>query len=127
MRPRPAICGSSRAPSSTRSGQFVVPRFPEKGSIPTTAKFDRWAGGASVHSPCSTWTPSRPRSCAKCGGVTLLPGNPAAATGTVKAEVLIVATVDNLLKQKLGHLLGMRGGYVLDFSNASFADFVRNS
>jgi hypothetical protein len=45
----------------------------------------------------------------------------------VKAEVLIVATVDNLLKQKLEHLLGMRGGYVLDFSNASFADFVRNS
>lgn len=39
----------------------------------------------------------------------------------------VVATIDNLLKQKLEHLLGMRGGYVLDFSNASFADFVRNS
>lgn len=38
-----------------------------------------------------------------------------------------MATIDTLLKQKLEHLLGMRGGYVLDFSNASFADFVRSS
>ena len=38
-----------------------------------------------------------------------------------------MATVDNLLKQKLEHLLGMGGGYVLDYSNASFTDFVRNS
>lgn len=38
-----------------------------------------------------------------------------------------MATVDNLLKQKLEHLLGMSGGYVLDYSNASFADFVRTS
>jgi hypothetical protein len=45
----------------------------------------------------------------------------------VQAEVLIVATVDNLLKQRLEHLLGMGGGYVLDYSNASFTDFVRNS
>jgi hypothetical protein len=40
---------------------------------------------------------------------------------------LLVATVDNALKQKLEHLLGMSGGYVLDYSNASFEDFVRNS
>lgn len=38
-----------------------------------------------------------------------------------------MATVDNLLKQKLEHLLGMSDGYVLDYSNASFADFVRTS
>ncbi len=38
-----------------------------------------------------------------------------------------MATVDNLLKHKLEHLLGMSGGYVLDYSNASFADFVRSS
>lgn len=42
-------------------------------------------------------------------------------------KAVLVATTDNLLKQKLEHLLGMRGGYVLDFSNASFADFVRSS
>jgi hypothetical protein len=35
-----------------------------------------------------------------------------------------VATIDNTLKLKLEHLLGMSGGYVLDYSNASFADFV---
>jgi len=38
-----------------------------------------------------------------------------------------VATVDNALKLKLEHLLGMSGGYVLNYSNASFADFVRDS
>lgn len=38
-----------------------------------------------------------------------------------------MATIDNVLKLKLEHLLGMSGGYVLDYSNASFADFVRNS
>jgi hypothetical protein len=38
-----------------------------------------------------------------------------------------VATVDNALKLKLEHLLGMSGGYVLNYTNASFADFVRDS
>lgn len=38
-----------------------------------------------------------------------------------------MATVDNMLKLKLEHLLGMRGGYVLNYSNTSFADFVRSS
>jgi len=38
-----------------------------------------------------------------------------------------VAAIDNLLKAKLEHLLKMSGGYVLDFSNASFADFVCGS
>lgn len=38
-----------------------------------------------------------------------------------------VASVDNALKLKLEHLLGMGGGYVLNFSNASFGDFVRDS
>lgn len=38
-----------------------------------------------------------------------------------------VATVDNKTKVKLEHLLKMGGGYVLDYSNASFADFVRDS
>lgn len=32
--------------------------------------------------------------------------------------------IDNLTKEKLERLFGMSGGYVLDFSNASFADFV---
>ena len=31
------------------------------------------------------------------------------------------------MKLKLEHLLGMGGGYVLNYSNASFADFVRNT
>ena len=38
-----------------------------------------------------------------------------------------VATVDNATKAKLEHLLGMGGGYVLNYSNASFAAFVRDS
>ena len=38
-----------------------------------------------------------------------------------------MATVDNALKQKLEHLLGMSGGYVLNYTNGSFEDFVRNS
>ena len=38
-----------------------------------------------------------------------------------------MAQIDLLMKQKLEHLLEMRGGYVLDFSNASFADFVHDS
>lgn len=31
---------------------------------------------------------------------------------------------DNTTKQKLEQIFGMAGGYVLDFSNASFAAFV---
>jgi hypothetical protein len=38
-----------------------------------------------------------------------------------------VATVDHRLKLTLEHLLAMSGGYVLDFSNATFADFVQSS
>lgn len=38
-----------------------------------------------------------------------------------------MATVDNATKVKLEHLLGMGGGYVLNYSNASFAAFVRDS
>lgn len=38
-----------------------------------------------------------------------------------------MASVDNTTKVKLEHLLGMGGGYVLNYSNASFAAFVRDS
>ena len=38
-----------------------------------------------------------------------------------------MAEVDQKLKQKLEHLLEMGNGYVLDFTNAKFADFVQNS
>ena len=38
-----------------------------------------------------------------------------------------MATVDNTLRVKLEHLFGMSSGYVLNYSNASFADFVRDS
>jgi len=38
-----------------------------------------------------------------------------------------VATLDNALKLKLEHLLRMSGGYVLNYTNASFASFVRDS
>lgn len=38
-----------------------------------------------------------------------------------------MADLSNALKQKLEHLLGMSGGYLMDFTNASFADFVRTS
>lgn len=38
-----------------------------------------------------------------------------------------MADLSNALKQKLEYLFGMSGGYVLDFSNATFADFVRTS
>ncbi len=38
-----------------------------------------------------------------------------------------MARVDNKTKVKLEHLLKMGGGYVLNYSNASFADFVRDS
>jgi hypothetical protein len=46
---------------------------------------------------------------------------------TTKWQAKSVATVDNALKLKLEHLLGMSGGYVLNYSNASFAAFVRDS
>lgn len=36
-------------------------------------------------------------------------------------------TFDNLTKRKLEHLLGMASGYVLDFSNNTFADFIETS
>lgn len=38
-----------------------------------------------------------------------------------------MASVDNKTKVKLEHLFKMGGGYVLNYSNASFADFVRDS
>jgi hypothetical protein len=38
-----------------------------------------------------------------------------------------MAAVSNGLRQKLEHLFGMSTGYVLDFSNATFSDFVETS
>lgn len=38
-----------------------------------------------------------------------------------------MASLENATKLKLESILGMSGGYVLDFSNASFAEFVRTS
>ena len=38
-----------------------------------------------------------------------------------------MATVDNRLKLELEHLFRMSGGYVLNYSNGSFAEFVRGS
>jgi uncharacterized protein (TIGR02391 family) len=38
-----------------------------------------------------------------------------------------VADLDNTTKLKLESILGMGGGYVLDFSDAAFADFVKTS
>ena len=43
------------------------------------------------------------------------------------ARLVFVAITDNALRQKLEHLLQMSGGYVLDYTNGSFADFVHNS
>lgn len=40
---------------------------------------------------------------------------------------LNVADIDNTTKLKLESILGMGGGYVLDFSDAIFADFVKTS
>jgi hypothetical protein len=53
-------------------------------------------------------------------------GNRSSLAG-LGGRLVLVATVDNALKQKLEHLLGMSGGYVLNYTNASFEDFVRNS
>jgi hypothetical protein len=39
----------------------------------------------------------------------------------------VMAELSNALKQKLEHLFGMSSGYVLDFSNASFSDFIQTS
>jgi hypothetical protein len=38
-----------------------------------------------------------------------------------------MAELTNSLKQKLEHLFNMRTGYVLDFTNATFSDFVQTS
>ena len=38
-----------------------------------------------------------------------------------------MADLDNTTKLKLESILGMHGGYVLDFSDATFADFVKTS
>lgn len=38
-----------------------------------------------------------------------------------------MANLENKTKTKLEHLLEMGGGYVLDFSNATFADFIQTS
>ncbi|MFP4635930.1 MAG: hypothetical protein ACLFRD_08715 [Nitriliruptoraceae bacterium] len=38
-----------------------------------------------------------------------------------------MADLDNATKRKLELLFDMSGGYVLDFSNASFADFVKTA
>jgi hypothetical protein len=38
-----------------------------------------------------------------------------------------MADLDNATKRKLESIFDMSGGYVLDFSNASFADFVRTA
>lgn len=38
-----------------------------------------------------------------------------------------MASLDNSLKQMLERLLGMSTGYVLDFTNSTFADFIQTS
>jgi hypothetical protein len=38
-----------------------------------------------------------------------------------------MATLVNAVKQKLEHLFGMQSGYVLDFSNSTFYDFILTS
>lgn len=38
-----------------------------------------------------------------------------------------MANLKNPVKQKLEHLLNMRTGYVLDFTNATFQDFIFTS
>lgn len=37
-----------------------------------------------------------------------------------------MSQINNLTRQKLEKLFGMSGGYVLDFSNSSFADFIES-
>ncbi len=38
-----------------------------------------------------------------------------------------MAELDNLTKRKLESIFGMSGGYVLDFTNATFGDFIRTA
>lgn len=38
-----------------------------------------------------------------------------------------MADLDNITKRKLESILEMSGGYVLDFTNATFSDFVQTS
>jgi len=38
-----------------------------------------------------------------------------------------MSNLENPTKQKLEHLFGMSTGYVLDFSNATFQDFILTS
>jgi hypothetical protein len=47
---------------------------------------------------------------------------------TLSLRTTSVATdrIDNLTRQKLERLFDMSGGYVLDFSNASFSSFVES-
>lgn len=40
---------------------------------------------------------------------------------------ITMSTLDNITKREFEKLFNMGGGYVLDFSNASFADFIRTS
>jgi hypothetical protein len=47
--------------------------------------------------------------------------------GSGRRKDILVADLDNGTKRKLELLLGMSGGYVLDFSNASFAEFVQTA
>ena len=42
-------------------------------------------------------------------------------------ELLQMANLTFLEKRKLGEALGMSGGYVLDFSNQTISEFVRDS
>ncbi len=45
----------------------------------------------------------------------------------MNGKIRSMAELSNDLKRKLEHLFGMSGGYVLDFTNATFADFVRTA
>ncbi len=45
----------------------------------------------------------------------------------MRSGLIVVADLDNATKRKLESIFAMAGGYVLDFSNASFADFVRTA
>ena len=38
-----------------------------------------------------------------------------------------MANIDNLTKRKLESIFAMSGGYVLDFTNATFGDFIRTA
>ena len=51
----------------------------------------------------------------------------AAELGSAGTRECRVAELSNSTKLKLETLFGMSGGYVLDFSNATFSDFIRTS